>query len=92
MSSWTSHESNLTLSADFEFVEVSPGEPGSLASTEGQECHSRCRNERRLANGRARGVRMRARQVNTGQWIRGLLLVFHFIGGVKVTPGIDAVG
>ena len=41
----------------FESVGVSPGEPAHHGSAKGQECHSRCRNERRLVNGRARGVR-----------------------------------
>ena len=57
VSSWTSRESDLTLSSDFDFVGVSPGEPGSPGSAEGQECHSRRRNERRFLHGRPRGAR-----------------------------------
>ena len=53
VSSWTTHKSDLILHTDFEFVGVFT----CRASTEGQGCHSRCRNERRLVNGRARGVR-----------------------------------
>ena len=57
VSSWTCYESDLTLSADFEFVEVSPGEPGNPGSAEDEECHSRRRNEGRFLHGRAHGMR-----------------------------------
>ena len=57
VSSWTTRENDLTLSADFEFVGVSPGEPGSPGSVESQEGRSRCRNERPEINGRACCVR-----------------------------------
>ena len=60
-SSWTTHESDLTLYADFEFVGMSPGEPGSPGSAECQECHSRCRNEWRLVNGRSGTARLSRR-------------------------------
>ena len=92
VSFWTSHESDLTLSADFEFVEVSPGEPGSPGSSERQECYSRCRNERRLVNGRARGVRY---ECTSEHWTVDTRVCFCSLTlGVasKVTPGMDAVG
>ena len=41
VSSKTVHESDLTLKAGFGLVGVSPGEPGSLGSAEGQECQKR---------------------------------------------------
>ena len=59
---------------------------------EGHECHSRCKNGRRLANGRMRGVRYAYPKKNIGQWIRGFAFFCHFINGINVTQGIDAVG
>ena len=75
MSSWTTHESDLTLYADFEVVGVSPGEPGSPGSAEGQEYHSRCRTSDDWSTDERVVYGMGARQVNTGQWIRGFAFI-----------------